>query len=233
MDVVRRNLCHRAVHAELELWLGCSEHRYHRLDWGTTLFQAGQFRHHHGCTIVETEFGCDLCLDLIGSLRRPGAAIGKNIHITFFIDENVLSFSSMSSISSLSQIQPAITIKRPMLGQISICNGCCCGQTQKGHPEVPVEWLKQEWKYRGLLKRVHLSISGCLGPCDVPNVVLITSAEGTQWFAQISRRRQYEMLADWAEHSKMADRLLPLPREFDAHRLAAYRDDTSTVRGAR
>jgi cobaltochelatase CobN len=139
----------------------------------------------------------------------------------------------MSSISSLSQIQPAITTKRLMLGQISICNGCCCGQTQKGHPAVPVEWLKHEWKYRGLLKRVHLSISGCLGPCDVPNVVLITSAEGTQWFAQISRRRQYEMLADWAEHSKMADRLLPLPREFDAHRLAAYRDETSTVRGAR
>jgi hypothetical protein len=140
-------------------------------------------------------------------------------------DENALSFSSMSSISLNPGPTAAVSTKRPMLGQISICNGCCCGQTHKGHPEVPVEWLKQEWKYRGLLKRVHLSISGCLGPCDVPNVILITSAEGTQWLAQIGQRRQYETLADWAEQSKIADRLLPLPREFNTHRLAAYRDE--------
>lgn len=135
----------------------------------------------------------------------------------------------MATTSTISQIQPAVTTKRPMLGQISVCNGCCCGQAHKGHPEVPVEWLKQEWKHRGLLKRVHLTISGCLGPCDVPNVVLVTSAEGTQWLARISTRRQYEMLADWAEQSKTADRLLPLPCEFDPHRLAAFRDERNAV----
>ena len=91
----------------------------------------------------------------------------------------------------LSQIEP----KRLMLAQISICQGCCCGKTDKGHPEVPVEWLKQEWKLRGLLKRVHLTITGCLGPCDVPNVIAITSSEGTQWLARITTRRQYLMIA--------------------------------------
>jgi len=40
-----------------------------------------------------------------------------------------------------------------------------------------------------------------------------------------AKATQYEMLADWAEQSKIADRLLPLPREFNTHRLAAYRDD--------
>ena len=131
----------------------------------------------------------------------------------------------MSSVRVNPESRAAICTKRPVLGQINVCNGCCCGQTQKGHPEVPVEWLKREWKYRGLLKRVHLTISGCLGPCDVANVVLVTSPEGTQWLAEITQRRQYELLADWAEQSKIADRLLPLPREFDAHRLAAYRDN--------
>jgi (2Fe-2S) ferredoxin len=131
----------------------------------------------------------------------------------------------MSSVRVNQESRAAICTKRPVLGQINVCNGCCCGQTQKGHPEVPVEWLKRDWKYRGLLKRVHLTISGCLGPCDVANVVLVTSPEGTQWLAEITQRRQYELLADWAEQSKIADRLLPLPREFDAHRLAAYRDN--------
>lgn len=121
---------------------------------------------------------------------------------------------------------PAVFPKRLMLAQISVCNGCCCGQTHKGHPEVPLEWLKREWKYRGLLKRVHLTISGCLGPCDVPNVVLITSSEGNQWLAKIDQHRQYQMLVDWAEQCKMADRLLPLPREFDSHRMAAFREAT-------
>lgn len=36
---------------------------------------------------------------------------------------------------------------------------------------MPDEWLKTEWRARRLLKNVHLSISGCLGPCDMANVV--------------------------------------------------------------
>jgi cobaltochelatase CobN len=111
-----------------------------------------------------------------------------------------------------------------MLGQISVCNGCCCGKTEKGHPAVPVQWLSQEWKYRGLLKRVHLTISGCLGPCDVPNVVMITHSEGTLWLAHLNSQRHYTMLADWAEQSKIADELLPLPRELQELVLMPYRE---------
>jgi cobaltochelatase CobN len=114
--------------------------------------------------------------------------------------------------------------KWQMLGQISICDGCCCGKTEKGHPAVPVQWLKQEWKVRGLLKRVHLSVSGCLGPCDVPNVVMITSSEGTQWLACLDRQRHYAMLADWAEQSKNAEELLSLPRELQELALMPYRE---------
>jgi cobaltochelatase CobN len=71
--------------------------------------------------------------------------------------------------------------KRLVIGQITVCRGCCCGNVERGLPEVPVEWLKNEWRKRGLLKRVQLTISGCVGPCDVPNVVLITTSAGTEW----------------------------------------------------
>lgn len=116
--------------------------------------------------------------------------------------------------------------KHLMLGQICVCDGCCCGKTEKGHPAVPVQWLKQEWKMRGLLKRVHLTISGCLGPCDVPNVVVITHAAGNQWLAQLSSQRHYALLADWAEQSKIADELLPLPRELQELSLMPYREQS-------
>jgi hypothetical protein len=75
----------------------------------------------------------------------------------------------------------ALTTKRLVFGHLSVCQGCCCGNTTNGKPAVPVEWLKEEWRARGLLKRIQLSISGCLGPCDIPNVVTISNESGTQW----------------------------------------------------
>ena len=123
----------------------------------------------------------------------------------------------------------AIAPKRLMLGQMSVCDGCCCGKTEKGHPAVPILWLKQEWKVRGLLKRVHLSISGCLGPCDMPNVVMITNSEGTQWLGGLNSQRHFAMLADWAEQSKDADRLLPLPKELREFALMPYLDQPQLV----
>jgi cobaltochelatase CobN len=92
-----------------------------------------------------------------------------------------------------------------------------------------VQWLKQEWKLRGLLKQVHLTISGCLGPCDVPNVVMITHSEGTQWLARLSSQRHYTMLADWAEQSKIADELIPLPKELRELALMPYREQRQLV----
>jgi hypothetical protein len=56
------------------------------------------------------------------------------------------------------------------LGGIVFCQGCCCGRTDRGRPELPVERLKAAWKADKLNQAVQLTISGCLGPCDVPNV---------------------------------------------------------------
>jgi hypothetical protein len=39
--------------------------------------------------------------------------------------------------------------KRRVIGQMIVCHGCCCGATHKDRPEVPVEWLKDEWRKRG------------------------------------------------------------------------------------
>jgi hypothetical protein len=85
----------------------------------------------------------------------------------------------------------------------------CCGNTERGLPEVPVEWLKSEWRNRGLLKRVQLTISGCVGPCDVPNVVVITSSSGTEWLGNIVKFDQYRSLLEWAVRCRDASEMLP------------------------
>ena len=95
-----------------------------------------------------------------------------------------------------------VTTKRLVIGQVSVCIGCCCGQTDRGKPAVPVEWLKTEWRRRGLLKNIQLTISGCLGPCDVPNVVLIATAEENIWLGNIDRFEYYREIVEWAAGAK-------------------------------
>jgi cobaltochelatase CobN len=120
-----------------------------------------------------------------------------------------------------------LTTKRIVIGHLTICQGCCCGNIENGRPPVPVDWLKSEWRARGLLKRVQLTISGCLGPCDLPNVITISNEAGTQWFGGITDFNQYRALVDWASRSKEAGKLLPLPSDFKEHTLHPFRKHDS------
>ena len=118
----------------------------------------------------------------------------------------------------------SLSTKRLIIGQVSVCLGCCCGQTGRGKPEVPVEWLKTEWRLRGLLKNIQLSICGCLGPCDVPNVVKIDAPRESIWLGKIDRFEQYRDIVDWAEQSKAGVRLLPLPKCLERHTFNPFRE---------
>ncbi|MBM3807789.1 MAG: (2Fe-2S) ferredoxin domain-containing protein [Acidimicrobiia bacterium] len=122
-----------------------------------------------------------------------------------------------------------ITTKRQTLAQVMVCLGCCCGRVDKGKPAVPSDWLKAEWKRRRLLKHVHLTIAGCLGPCEIANVVTIVVPEGTLWFGGISGSRFFEELLVWASASAAAGRLAPLPESFEPHRFERYAVATSAA----
>lgn len=101
--------------------------------------------------------------------------------------------------------------KRQTLGHLLVCIGCCCGRTDKGKPEVPVDWLKAEWKQRRLLKHIQLSISGCLGPCDLVNVIAIASGDGIRYFGGLDTPAHFTAVVDWATASAAEGRLVPLP----------------------
>jgi cobaltochelatase CobN len=75
---------------------------------------------------------------------------------------------------------------RVVEGHLFVCQGCCCGNVNEGRPAVPLERFKSEWKARGIRSRIHLTVSGCLGPCTVPNVVLFSYKGSTIWFKSIN-----------------------------------------------
>ena len=112
--------------------------------------------------------------------------------------------------------------KRLVIGHVMVCSGCCCGAVSRGKPEVPVEWLKREWRSRGLLKKIQLSISCCLGPCDLTNVVKVAGPANEVWLGNLHRFDQYATLVEWAEESKAAGELMPLPESFTSHRFDPF-----------
>ena len=75
-----------------------------------------------------------------------------------------------------------------------LCEGCCCGRADRGFAPVPKEWIKSVWKQGKLNRMIQLTVSGCLGPCDVANVACIL-------------RRDGEMI--WLGESCMARSMMP------------------------
>lgn len=115
-----------------------------------------------------------------------------------------------------------IKTKRVLLAHVSLCTGCCCGAVQKGNAEVPVEWMKDQWKKCGLKKSIQLTISGCLGPCDVSNVVTVSSAGQTLWLGRLRKFANYAALLKWALDSRDAGCVLPLPGELSELRFDPF-----------
>ena len=123
---------------------------------------------------------------------------------------------------TLSRQEPLATDRGRVLGQIVFCEGCCCGRPDKGFPPFPRDWLKQQWKDEKLNKSVQLTISGCLGPCDLANVFCVISPKGMQWFGGLQEQWQYDLLLDWAKASRAAGVLLELPAELNHHRFERF-----------
>jgi cobaltochelatase CobN len=116
---------------------------------------------------------------------------------------------------------PLVTrVKSP--AQVLLCLGCCCGRTDRGLPAVPVERIKAIWKSEKLNRSVQLTISGCLGPCDLPNVAVIATAQGLAWYGRLEGDAPYDALIAWARASAAAGATLPVPDELEAHRFERF-----------
>src|SRR5436305_8585664 len=112
--------------------------------------------------------------------------------------------------------------RRRALAQIIMCQGCCCGQTGRGFPAVPLDVLKPAWKTEQLNKVVQLTVSGCLGPCDLPNVCCINTPRGQAWYGQLTTSADYTVLLNWARRCRAQGQLLPLPDELAQLRFSPW-----------
>lgn len=109
--------------------------------------------------------------------------------------------------------------------QVVVCVGCCCGRVDRGHPDVPVEALKAAWEEHGLRKYVQLTVSGCLGPCDLSNVALLMTERGQTWLGELREAAHYEALVGWARDVAERGADVGLPEILAPHRFERWETD--------
>ncbi len=110
-------------------------------------------------------------------------------------------------------------------GHLFVCNGCCCGQTEKGFPALPLEEFKRQWKQRGIRRRLHLTISGCLGPCPLANVVLLQFRGQSMWFHSINHSEDVDTIYNHVERMLVAETTLDLPETLGSRLFERYRPE--------
>jgi cobaltochelatase CobN len=127
-----------------------------------------------------------------------------------------------------SQRHEYVETKRHVLGQVVLCIGCCCGRTDKERPDVPEARIKAAWKAEKLNRTIQLTISGCLGPCDVANVVQIITPHGTNWLGRLSNDAHYDTLIEWARACHASKTLAAIPGSLVSLRFEGYVVESET-----
>ncbi len=107
-------------------------------------------------------------------------------------------------------------------GHLFVCKGCCCGRTDRGFPESPLEDFKSQWRSRGIRRRFHLTVSGCLGPCALANVVLIQFHGRLVWLHSVNSAGDVAAIYDYAEAMLVAGKYLEPPATLAARRFERY-----------
>src|SRR5207248_128958 len=97
-------------------------------------------------------------------------------------------------------------------GNLFVCSrehgSCCCGWEEKGRlPFSPSLW-GDEWERRKIRNQLHLTFTGCLGPCAVGNNALLQIHGCSIWLKDLDDGRLVSAVFDYVETMLSAGRVL-------------------------
>lgn len=79
-----------------------------------------------------------------------------------------------------------------------------------------------EWERRGIRNRLHLTFSGCLGPCIAGNNALLQMHGRSIWFKDLNAGGLIPRVFDYAEEMLAAGKVLPPPDDLLGHVYERY-----------
>ena len=113
-----------------------------------------------------------------------------------------------------------------VVGNLFVCsraNGnCCCGWSEKGRMPFDNSLWSDEWERRKLRAKVHLTFSGCLGPCAIGNNALLQIYGRSIWFKDLNEPTFAPKVFDYIEAMLAAGRVVPVPPELGSHVYERY-----------
>jgi YHS domain-containing protein len=111
-------------------------------------------------------------------------------------------------------------------GNLLVCSkahgNCCCGWTEKGRAPVNVALYEQEWERRKIRNKVHLTFTGCLGPCAVGNNALLQLFGRSIWFKDLNGDEYIPAIFEYIEAMLSAGHVLPPPPALSEHVYERY-----------
>ena len=106
-------------------------------------------------------------------------------------------------------------------GTLLVCSrqndSCCCGWEEKGRLPFDHSLYADEWERRKIRNRLHLSFTGCLGPCAVGNNALLQIYGYSIWLSDLNDPSLVAALFDYAEAMLDAGTVLQPPPALRDH----------------
>jgi YHS domain-containing protein len=84
-------------------------------------------------------------------------------------------------------------------------------------PFDPQRLWGKEWERRKIRNRVHLTFTGCLGPCAVGNNALLLLHGRSIWLKDLNQPELPFVVYDWIEDMLAAGRIVAPPDTLNGH----------------
>lgn len=111
-------------------------------------------------------------------------------------------------------------------GNLFVCTkqtgSCCCGWEEKGRMPFETRLWSDEWERRRIRNRLHLTLTGCLGPCAVGNNTMLQLHGRSIWFKDLNDPALVPAVFDYAQAMLDAGRVLPPPPALVDHVYERY-----------
>lgn len=111
-------------------------------------------------------------------------------------------------------------------GNLFVCakaNGsCCCGWDEKGRAPINQTLYEAEWERRKIRNKLHLTFTGCLGPCATGNNALLQLFGQSIWLKDLNDDSLIPAIFDYIETMLHAERVLTPPPTLAEHVFLRY-----------
>jgi YHS domain-containing protein len=115
-----------------------------------------------------------------------------------------------------------------LAGNLFVCTrqsgSCCCGWAEKGRLPFEQALWGDEWERRGIRNRLHLTFTGCLGPCIAGNNALLQLFGRSIWLKDLNDPSLVGSVFDYAEAMLAAGQVLAPPDALHEHVYERYLD---------